>query len=248
MPSAFEIIGHNAALQEHWLRRALAFVIDIIIVSVVSLLFWPFGILGWGWFIPLIGGVVWWLYSALLEGVIGGTVGKKLVSLHVVAVDGTMDLVRAVVRNVSKIYFVLILIDLIVGAATEGDPRQRFLDRIARTTVTRVDQQAYMEEQFRMMQHVPPHPNVPPGAYGPPPPAAAPPPGPQAAPPPQGQWPEQAGGWPGQSPPPSGTWPKHEWDEEGRLKPEMKYCTACGGQLVARGDGKLTCVRCGAVY
>ena len=28
----------------------------------------------------------------------------------------------------------------------------------------------------------------------------------------------------------------------------MRFCTSCGGQLVARGDGKLACVRCGAVY
>ena len=65
-------------------------------------------------------------------------------------------------------------------------------------------------------------------------------PGMQAAPAP--------GGWPGQAPAPSGGWPQHSWDEQGQLIKEMKFCTACGGQLVARGDGKLTCVRCGAVY
>ena len=70
-----------------------------------------------------------------------------------------------------------------------------------------------------------------------PPPA---PPGMQAAPAP--------GGWPGQAPAPSSGWPQHSWDEQGQLVKEMKFCTACGGQLVARGDGKLTCVRCGAVY
>jgi ribosomal protein S27AE len=153
------------------------------------------------------------------------------------------------IRNVSKIYWIFLLIDLLVGGLTQGDPRQRFLDRIARTTVTRVDQQAYMEEQFRMMQHVPPRPTPPPpGAYPPPggPQAPPAPPTAQAAPPPGG-WPQQQGTWPGQAPPQS-QWPQHQWDEQGNLKPEMKFCTACGGQLVARGDGKLTCVRCGAVY
>ena len=99
-----------------------------------------------------------------------------------------------------------------------------------------------------MMQHVPPHPAAPPpGAYPPPAPGApaAPPAAPQA--PPAGGWPQQQAGWPGQTPAQS-SWPQHQWDEEGRLKPEMKFCTACGGELVARGDGKLTCVRCGAVY
>ena len=245
------MIGHNAALQEHWIRRFIAALIDGIIIGVVVFIFSiPFFLFAWAWPLwNLFAGVIWWLYSTLFEATIGGTVGKKLLSLHVVATDGTMDLPRALIRNISKIFWVFILIDLIVGMATQGDPRQRYLDRVARTTVTRVDQQAYMEEQFRMMQHLPPHPQAPPpGAY--PPPAAppggqAPPPAPQTPPP--GGWPQQQGEWPGQAPPQS-SWPQHQWDEQGQLKPEMKFCTACGGQLVARGDGKLTCVRCGAVY
>ena len=123
---------------------------------------------------------------------------------------------------------------------------QRLFDRIARTTVTRVDQGAYMEEQFRMMQHAGPYPMTMPQA----PPRTNPPPAPgsaKAAPAAQGSWPQQGTGWPGAAPAPS-TWPQHQWDEQGRLVKEMKFCTACGGQLVARGDGKLTCVRCGAVY
>lgn len=233
------------------MRRLIAFIIDAIIVSVVTLLFLPLGLLGWGPFVIfLISGVVWWIYSSLFEALIGGTVGKKLLSLHVVALDGMMDLPRALVRNASKIFpfGIIIVFDLLIGALTQGDPRQRYLDRIARTTVTRVDQQAYMEEQFRMMQHAPPHPMTPVGGFGaavPPPPAAAAPPAPPGNP---GNWPQQSGGWPGQSPPPSGGWPQHQWDEEGKLKPEMRYCAACGGQLVARGDGKNVCVRCGTVY
>ncbi len=249
MPTAIDLIGHNAALQEHWIRRFIAVVIDAIIIAVVvfiiNIALYLFGV----WYIwTFLSGTLWWLYSALFEAAIGGTVGKKLVSLHVVATDGMMDLPRALIRNISKIFFLFILIDLIVGWVTPGDPRQRFMDRIARTTVTRVDQQAYMEEQFRMMQHMPPHPQAPPpGAYPPPvaPQGGAPPPT-QPAPPPSG-WPSQPGVWPGQAPQQS-SWPQHQWDESGQLKPEMKFCTACGGQLVPRGDGKLTCTRCGAVY
>lgn len=251
MPTAFELIGHNAALQEHWIRRLIALVIDGILLAIVLFIFnFAFAVFLWGFFLwPLFVGAVWWIYATIFEGTIGATIGKKLVSLQVVATDGLMDLPRAMIRNVSKIYPLFILIDLLLGAATEGDPRQRYLDRIARTTVTRVDQQAYMEEQFRMMQHVPPHPTPPPpGAY-PPPGAPQTPPGPpqtQAAPP-AGGWPQQPGVWPGQAPP-QANWPSHQWDESGNLKPEMKFCTACGGQLVARGDGKLTCVRCGSVF
>ncbi len=251
MPTAFELIGHNQALQEHWIRRVLAIVIDAIIVSLVYLAitlplsFFRLDVLVF----PFLWGIMLWLYSTVLETAIGGTFGKKLATLHVVALDGAMDFPRGLIRNISKIHWVFLLLDVLLGAATQGDPRQRYLDRVARTTVTRVDQQAYIEEQFRMMQHVPPRPMAPPpGSY---PPPAAPPPGAPVPPPqtpPPGGWPQPpAGTWPGQTPP-SSTWPQHAWDEQGQLKPEMRFCTACGGQLVSRGDGKLTCVRCGTVY
>src|SRR5438876_9158422 len=242
MPSAFDLIGHNPALQEHWIRRFIAFVIDAVIVAVVGLFFAiPLSFLGWAWwFSGIFWGGIWFIYSILLETIFGGTVGKKIVALRVVAIDRNLDVVHTVVRNLPKIFPLILLIDVLVGAAQQGDPRQRLFDRIARTTVTRVDQGAYMEEQFRMMQHAGPYPMTMPQA----PPRTNPPPAPGSA---QAASAAQGSGWPGAAPAPS-TWPQHQWDEQGRLVKEMKFCTACGGQLVARGDGKLACVRCGAVY
>jgi uncharacterized RDD family membrane protein YckC/ribosomal protein S27AE len=245
MPSAIDLIGHNPALQEHWIRRFFAFVIDAAIIFAIGLLFAiPLLFLTWAWYvIGFYWGLIWFLYSMFLETMFGATIGKRLISLRVVAIDKNFDLMHGLVRNLSKIFGIVFLIDLIVGAATQGDPRQRLFDRIARTTVTRVDQGAYMEEQFRMLQHAGPYPITMPQA---PPRAAppAPPGGAKAAP--AGQ--SSGGGWPGQEPAKGGSWPQHQWDEQGRLVKEMRFCTACGGQLVARGDGKLTCVRCGAVY
>jgi uncharacterized RDD family membrane protein YckC/ribosomal protein S27AE len=239
MPSAFGLIG-NPALQEHWFSRFLAFVIDIIIVGLLylilaiptNLIAWPF------WLSSALVGSIWFLYSIGLETIFGGTVGKKVFALRVVAIDRNLDFGHALVRNLSKILWPVLLFDLLIGAGMQGDPRQRLFDRIAGTTVTRMDQGAYMEEQFRMMQHAMPHPMTVPPA--PPPQAPPQPPGTQVAP--------GSGAWPGQTPTPPTSWPQHQWDSEGRLVKEMKFCTACGGQLVAKGEGKLTCVRCGATY
>lgn len=253
MPSALDLIGHNQALQEHWIRRLFAIIIDALILAVIlfplsaAVAFFFVNWLVW----PFVWGGIWLLYSWLLEAVMGATIGKKVLSLRVVAIGANLDPARALIRNLSKLHGLFLLLDVLLGAATQGDPRQRYLDRIAGTTVTRVDQMAYMEEQFRMMQTAPRMQAPPPGAY-PQPQAPAPPAGgagaaAAGAQAPAGGWPQQQGGWPGYQPPQS-QWPQHQWDEEGRLKPQMRFCTQCGGQLVARGDGKMTCVRCGAVF
>ncbi|HEX9339585.1 MAG TPA: RDD family protein [Thermoplasmata archaeon] len=244
MPSAFGLSG-NPALQDHWIRRLFAFLIDAVVVFVIGLFLGiPLSVFGWVWWLPpLFFGIIWFVYSMLLEGFIGGTIGKRLLSIRVVALDGNLSLMHTIARNLSKVYWLVFLADLFIGAATRGDPRQRLFDRFARTTVTRVDQGAYMEEQFRMMQHAPPYPMTPQGTYPQAPPPSAPPPAPQPA----GASAGAAAGWPGQAPPQS-TWPQHSWDDQGKLVKETKFCAACGGQLVARGDGKLACVRCGATY
>jgi len=268
MVSGMNIIGQNKALQDHWIKRVIAYIIDWLIVTVITglivALLLPVWWLGGGF-----GGLFWGLgavvvavfailYWLIQEAFWGGTIGKKVMGLRVVGTTGPMDIVKAAIRNVSKINGILLLLDWIVGLATEGDPRQKIMDRFAGTTVVRTDQQAYMEEQFRQMATPPPHPQAPgyapqpawPGQQAPPPGYQQPPPQgapPAYAPPPQQP---QAQQWPGQQPqqPTQSGWPQHQWDQQGQLVQQPRFCSVCGGPLVPRGDGHMACSRCGAVY
>src|SRR5439155_10784611 len=64
MPSAFDLIGHNPALQEHWIRRFIAFLFDAVVVIVVGLFFAiPLSFLTWAWwFMLLFWGTIWFVY------------------------------------------------------------------------------------------------------------------------------------------------------------------------------------------
>ena len=257
------IIGSNKALQDHWIKRIIAFVIDwiilVVIAAILAILIFPFSgvgtiFFGVGILLYAVIAILYWLFQ---EGFMGGTIGKKAMGLRVVGTTGQMDIVKATIRNVTKIHGLLLLLDWIVGLATEGDPRQKFTDRFAGTTVVRTDPQAYMEEQFRQMATPPPHPQAPPTSYAPPqawpgqqtpPPGYAPPPQSYAPPqqpaqqaPPQQSWPQQS------QAPPAGGWPQHQWNQEGQLV-QPRFCSNCGGPLVPRGDGRLVCSRCGTVY
>ncbi len=265
MVTGFDIIGSNKALQEHWIKRLIASIVDFIIVLIPlwivhSILFWAvFAGWGWwfGWFWWMFDGLFLFLYFLVLEIAMHSSIGKKIMNLQVVTTTGQpLGVGAIVIRNLFKILYPLLWLDVILGLFTQGDPRQKFMDRIANTTVVRTDAQAYVEEQFRQMQMVPPHPQVAPGAWGAPPqPGQQPYPGAQQQPmqqpmqqQPPGGWGQQPGAWSPSPQPPQGQWPQHQWDEKGDLKPPARFCSSCGGQLTPRGDGKLVCVRCGLVF
>jgi uncharacterized RDD family membrane protein YckC len=142
--SAFERIGTDRQLQDHWIRRLIAGIIDSIIIGIIAsiisvLVALPALILGapllFGAF-PFLSGVLFFLYASFMESSRGTTFGKEVMNLKVTTKDGKLPSIdRAVIRDISKIYWVLWLIDTLIGMATPGDPHQKYSDRFAGTTV-----------------------------------------------------------------------------------------------------------------
>src|SRR2546427_6001065 len=146
-PTGLELLRDDKNVQNHWARRLIAFIIDEVIVMVVLAIIAiavsiPFIIglsfpstslgafpawwnawlgLSFGGLIPL----VVFLYFFLAEGLYGKTLGKEIMGLQVQRVDGKpMDMQTSLIRNISKIDWVLLLIDVPVGVGAQRVARQ----------------------------------------------------------------------------------------------------------------------------
>jgi uncharacterized RDD family membrane protein YckC len=150
----FDRLTKDSRTQVHWIRRTVAYIIDWIVVSVATAIlsliayvimglstaafgtnfFLPFGTQGFG--ILGISALLFLLYFTVMEGTYQKTFGKSLVGLRVATLDNKpMNLEKAFIRNISKIYWLLLLLDLIGGFFMKVQPGQRYLDSIANTIV-----------------------------------------------------------------------------------------------------------------
>ena len=139
----------------HWVYRFIALLIDSIIIAIPVWLIWNFAlwslIYGGAWWLiaygswlvlPLLLGIIQLFYFAVLDVAWGATVGKKVLGMQVQTVNGgKVPFGKAFVRNISKIFWLFLLLDWIIGLATPGpDRRQKYTDRMAGTTVAQVRQ------------------------------------------------------------------------------------------------------------
>src|SRR6266545_2095720 len=139
--TGLNIIGSNKALQDHEIKRVVAYIIDAIIIwlisYVITILVFPFWWLygGFGVFFFGLGALIYAvfaiLYWALQDAFMGASIGKKIMGLQVVGTTGPLDIVKAFIRNVTKAFSWLLFLDWIVGLAMEGDPRPKMTDRFA---------------------------------------------------------------------------------------------------------------------
>ena len=153
--SGIETITKSQQAQDYWVKRVVALVIDYVVMGIAvgiigAMVFLPFAISGLfsgGIFMP--GAALWnigvfpfaigllmLLYFPISESHWGATFGKSVMGLKVTTMSGKRPtLGQAFIRNISKIYWLLLLLDAIVGLATESDYKQKFSDRYAGTVV-----------------------------------------------------------------------------------------------------------------
>ncbi len=223
MVTAFDLIGSDAGLQDHWIKRFVAFLIDAIIIAIVAwviFLFLPVPALwGWGLGWSFVFGVLLMLYFILMESSSGATLGKQIMKLRVISLHGELETGNVFVRNISKIFFLFLLLDWLIGFATEGDPKQKWLDRYVGMTVILTDKLTDEQQHVYQSQQS------------------------DYVPPPQEQYvahEEPVYHYPQQQPTESTAPQEPEGTEQ--------TCKDCGGRLVLTGSGRMQCIRCGRIF
>lgn len=149
--SGVDSVIKEPAAQHYWVDRLIAFVIDAVIVYLAL------GILAFVFALPFfftggigsiaaavagvfsfLAGIVLVFYFSLFEASSGSSLGKMAMGLAVRSKTGSNPtFIEALVRNLSKIYWVLLLLDVIVGLATSKGYTQKLSDRFAGTSVSK---------------------------------------------------------------------------------------------------------------
>ena len=127
-----DALNTHMFIKDFWLKRINALAIDYLILFFATGIIWPTA--HRAEFI-LIMGMLSLLYFTVTESCFGYTVGKKLFTLQVVNLNGTKpNLKNTFTRNISKFNAVFLILDMIIGRFTSST-HQKFLDKIANTTV-----------------------------------------------------------------------------------------------------------------
>src|SRR3989442_952463 len=92
MVSGFDLLGHNRTFQVHWLKRVVAFFLDLITVFAPLWSFLYLEGVRAAWVYGVAGGMVLFAYSTFSEAVTRTTVGKFIVGLEVRSLRGPMSL------------------------------------------------------------------------------------------------------------------------------------------------------------
>ena len=152
--SGIDALAKVPAAQSYWIKRFFAFVVDAIIAGVIIAILVlalvvpavftskTVGVVSiFAGFFAVIVGLFIFLYFIVAEVTRGATIGKQVFHLRVVGPKGgNPTVVESLVRNISKIYRLLLLLDIVVGLATSKKYTQKFSDSLVGTLV--VDERA----------------------------------------------------------------------------------------------------------
>jgi len=143
--TGFTKIYYNRRLQDYWIRRLVAIIIDAVLIGIATLIleiiarapWWSMNSLGF----PFFSGILLFLYSALTEYSYGFTLGKRIMYLKVVRGEGKKPAINlAFLRNATKIYWLALLLDVVIALALpKRDPTQKYTDTFAGTIVAVAD-------------------------------------------------------------------------------------------------------------
>lgn len=133
-------------------KRVLAYIADYFVVSAImwiiaqflSFIIFPYLAFFLFDYLIILAPIVGFSYFVILEVNKGTTVGKHLLYLKVVSTMNfnyfsNITYKQAILRNLSKIYWIPIIIDMLIGRFV-GSSNERFLGKVSRTEV--VDENA----------------------------------------------------------------------------------------------------------
>ena len=127
-----DAVNTHIFMKGFWLKRINAAAIDFIMLFFVSGILLPTAHFV-EFFVAM--GLLSLLYFGITESYFGYTLGKRLFALKVVNLDGTKPSLKdSFTRNLSKFNVVFLLLDTVIGRITSST-HEKFLDRIAHTTV-----------------------------------------------------------------------------------------------------------------
>ena len=129
-------------MENLWGKRFLALLIDILVLTLILWIFtaliYPliavantFGVLNY-WLI--VAALIIIGYFTYFEGSFGRTPGKDVMKIKVTADNGNINHQKAFIRNLSKILWFPLIIDVILGYIA-GNSKLRYLDKLAGTDV-----------------------------------------------------------------------------------------------------------------
>lgn len=130
-----------------WRKRFTALIIDAVIITlslwiIVALIYPLFALTNllnifniW----ILIAAIFILVYFTYFEGKYNTTPGKTVMKLKIKANKGKMGYKKSLIRSLSKILWFPLIVDVIIGFVM-GSPRERLLDRLAKTEVVKAEE------------------------------------------------------------------------------------------------------------